>query len=350
MGPRLQQFEDWKAKAHACDILQEAVARGAQLKRRGKEHVGPCPACGGTDRFSIHVGKGIFNCRGSIGGDVITLVCHLDGLSFLQACEVLTGEPPPHGDAKPISDAEQAARAKQRAENEARQRARQAQQMQYEENTKEAALAIWNASVPLPGSTAEAYLRSRGIDLEIWPDVLRSHPSLLHQNGKRYPALVCRVDDLAGHLTAVWRIFLRSDGRKADTDMVKMGLGPAAGGAVRIGGLHHKIAVAEGVESALGYWLLTGCRYPAWAALSTSGMIGLEVPLGVEIVEIAPDGDRPMKRQGEEYVPAVPAGRKAAESLRSRLLQEGVGCVIAAEPSAGKDYNDLWLEHSREVA
>src|SRR5690349_8902898 len=109
-------FEDWKARALSANILQAAISRGAKLKRAGKEHIGPCPACGGTDRFSVNTAKHIFNCRGAVGGNVITLVQHLDGSSFTQACEALTGEPPPNGRSQPLSDSEKAARAKAMAE------------------------------------------------------------------------------------------------------------------------------------------------------------------------------------------------------------------------------------------
>jgi hypothetical protein len=64
------------------------------------DRCGPCPVCGGEDRFSINIRKQVFNCRGcGKGGDVIALVQHLDGVEFLAACETLTGEqrPKPNG-------------------------------------------------------------------------------------------------------------------------------------------------------------------------------------------------------------------------------------------------------------
>lgn len=238
------------------------------------------------------------------------------------------------------------------------QRVRQEREVQYQDDTREMAQRIWDASEPLldeaTASKAHDYLRSRGLALASlnveWPDCLRFGRLPYPKKPGLHPALVCRVDDMSGDLCAVWRIFLRSDARKLDVENPKLGLGPAGGGAVRIGGIGPKIGLAEGLESALGAWNLIGRKYPVWAALSTSGLIGIELPLGVEHVVIFPDGDASMRKKDGEYVPAVPAGRKAALTLRARLLQEGIGCTIAAEPSAGKDYADLWIEHAREVA
>jgi hypothetical protein len=122
-GRMTTAFDDWKAKAQEADILGEAVARGAKLKRAGREHVGPCPACGGTDRFSINIQKRIFNCRGAQGGDVIGMVMHIDGVSFTQACEALTGEPPPNGRSEPLTVEQKHARAKALADAKAREQA-----------------------------------------------------------------------------------------------------------------------------------------------------------------------------------------------------------------------------------
>lgn len=346
-------FEDWKARADESDLYEVAIKYGAALKRTGREWVGPCVACGGRDRFALSQTKHKWHCRSHGGGHgAISLAMHLGGLSFVAACEDLTGEPNPTGErSKPLTEEQRAARNRVRLENEARAANRKAQEVAYQENTRETAQAIWNASQPISGTLAQVYLNKRGIVLDQWPDVLRFHPALPYPNKtKTYPVLVCRVDDVSGDLTAVWRIYLREDGRKADVDSPKMGLGPAAGGAVRIGGIARKIAIAEGLESALGYWLLTGQKHPAWAALSTSGLIGFEAPLGVEHTIVVPDGDRPIKRQGHDFIPTVPAGRKAAEALRSRLLTEGITTTIAAEPPESRDYLDLWTSRQGETA
>lgn len=343
---------DWKERAEAVPLLAAAQKFGAKLKRAGSEWTGPCIYCGGRDRFSISITKNKWHCRGFGGGaSTVSMTMHIASLGFKEAIEAITGEPcPSGGQSRPLSDAEQAERNRARIRNEEAARARQAQEMARESDTREAALRIWESSKPIDGTLAQTYLYKRGIP-PFETDVLRFHPALPYPNKpKPYPALICRVDDMDGDLCAIWRIFLRDDGRKADVIQSKLGLGPAGGGAVRFGGTGPKIAIAEGIESALGFWFLTGHKYPVFAALSTSGMVGIELPLCVESVVVAPDGDSPIRKQGEEFVPAIPAGRKAAQTLRDRLIAEGVKCVIAGEPPVGKDFCDTWNEHSREVA
>lgn len=343
--------DDWIQRARDADLLLTARRHGANLKRAGKEYVGPCPFCGGRDRFSINPVRSLWHCRGHGGGyNAVAMVQHIASMSFLQAVQDITGEPPPDGPARPLSAAEMTERERRKQAGENKRRALEAAEAREQAATKDNALRIWNACGDLAGSKAEDYLRLRGFEGAPGDDVLRSHTALPYPMKGTYDALVCRVDDMSGDLCAVWRIFLRGDARKADVPNAKLGLGPAGGGAVRIGGMAEKIGIAEGVESALGAWHLTGKKHPVWAALSTAGMIGFEVPLGVKHVVVFPDGDRPLKKQGHEYIAAQPAGRKAAEALRARLLTEGVGVTIAAEPGPGRDYNDLWRMELQEDA
>jgi phage/plasmid primase-like uncharacterized protein len=76
--------EQLRSLALAVRIEDEIARRGIKL-RGVVDRCGPCPRCGGTDRFSINTKKQVFNCRGSEGGDVIALVQHIDGCGFLDA-------------------------------------------------------------------------------------------------------------------------------------------------------------------------------------------------------------------------------------------------------------------------
>jgi putative DNA primase/helicase len=82
---------DRLALAKAIPIETVIDQRGIRL--RGKvERTGPCPVCGGDDRFSINIKKQVFHCRGcDKGGDVIALCQHLDDSTFAEAVASLTG-------------------------------------------------------------------------------------------------------------------------------------------------------------------------------------------------------------------------------------------------------------------
>jgi phage/plasmid primase-like uncharacterized protein len=80
------------AQSRAVPIERELERRGIKLRGR-VECCGPCPVCGGTDRFSVNVKKQVWNCRGcGVGGDVIALVQHLDRTGFVTAVQMLAGE------------------------------------------------------------------------------------------------------------------------------------------------------------------------------------------------------------------------------------------------------------------
>ena len=82
-------------RARAVPIEDMISARGIKLRRSGAELIGPCPRCGGTDRFAINIRKQLFNCREcEEGGDVIKFVQFLDGVDFPAAIETLAGEAP----------------------------------------------------------------------------------------------------------------------------------------------------------------------------------------------------------------------------------------------------------------
>ena len=83
-------------QARAADILAVAERLGAKLKRAGaSEWAGPCPVCGGRDRFGVNIKKRLWNCRGcGKGGDVIGLAQHAGGETFVEAVAALSGETP----------------------------------------------------------------------------------------------------------------------------------------------------------------------------------------------------------------------------------------------------------------
>ena len=63
----------------------------------GGEYAGPCPFCGGRDRFRVQPAKGRWWCRGCSDGsrwqDAIGYVRRREGLGFTEACRRLGASP-----------------------------------------------------------------------------------------------------------------------------------------------------------------------------------------------------------------------------------------------------------------
>jgi DNA primase len=79
--------------AQRTDILTVAQRFGGLRHIGAGEYAGPCPVCGGKDRFSVNTKKQLWNCRGcSKGGDALSLAQHAGGVTFVEAVAALAGE------------------------------------------------------------------------------------------------------------------------------------------------------------------------------------------------------------------------------------------------------------------
>lgn len=192
-----------------------------------------------------------------------------------------------------------------------------------------AALNIWQVAIPAFGTLVETYLQSRGLHLPLPPSI-RFHKGLKHPRGGIWPAMIGLVtrgiDDVP---LALHRTFLRPDGRgKAPVEPQKMMLGPCRGGTVRLAQADHVLMVGEGIETCLAAMQATA--RPAWAALSTSSLRGLDLPAHILEVIVLADGDEP--------------GEAAARDAARRWKREG-RVVRIARPPRGYDFNDVLLGH-----
>ena len=187
-------------------------------------------------------------------------------------------------------------------------------------------------TIPIIGTIAETYLRGRGITCPLPVSALRFHPSCWHSSGKHLPAMVARVLGSDGY--AIHRTYLKPDGSgKADVEPAKAMLGNCAGGAVRLAEAEGPLVVVEGIETGLS--LDSGLlQVPAtiWAALSTSGMKTLRLPVMPSRLTIASDGDT--------------AGREAAHMLAERAYKLGWTVSFLHAPD-GNDWNDVLMEKAK---
>ena len=194
-------------------------------------------------------------------------------------------------------------------------------------NRTEAAMCLWRAADPARGTLVETYLAARGIRVAV-PDSLRFHAALPHPSGGTWPAMLALVTNgRDGAPMAVHRTFLARDGSgKAPVRPARMMLGPCGGGAVRLADAGDVTMIGEGIETCLA--AMQAGNLPAWAALSTSGLRGLDLPDDMHDVIVLADGDL--------------AGEASAEAAALRLKRQGRRVRIARAPQ-GMDFNDLLL-------
>lgn len=248
------------------------------------------------------------------------------------------------------SDNGEAERRRREIEATARQRAEEREREEEASAARRLEIAerIWSESRELLGTPAEAYLRHRGITRRDLPPTLRYHAGLRHPEGGTFPALVGCVESLDGDLAGVWRIFVRPDGAgKAPVENAKLGLGNVRGGAVRLGAAGDTLAVTEGIETGLAVVELTAGRVPVWAALSTSGIKGLDLPDTVRRIVIFPDGDPLRELRGRGF---VRPGRDAAQALIERARGEGRSAAMETPPPDGCDFLDVLNARRKRAA
>jgi len=312
---------DLITRAHAVRIEDEVERRGIKLVGR-IDCCGPCPQCGGKDRFSINAQKQVFLCRqcGS-KGDVIALVRFLDGCTFLEALESLTGERAPAPSRPPLA----ATDAPRDDDRDAR--------------------AITSAKTTVLGmgrlldSPGETYLRDvRKIDVDEIRDVLSRtdaigwHPSVLFLeeghplNGKRLGAIIAVMTDVitAAPTGAISRTYLHEGLKigKAKTLGKPAGIIRLSEDADVLEGLH----IAEGLETALA-GMSIGLR-PMWATGSTAIMAKLPAVSGIKALTIIADHD------------ANGAGERAAREVETRWIAAGREVRILRAKAVGYDLND----------
>lgn len=261
-----------------------------------KNKHGPCPICGGKDRFRFDDkdGTGSYFCSGCQPGDGFSLLSKSSGIDLSEAVAKVGKMLDVHGDRVQKTDR--------------RQEFRQ----------------LFRGCVK--GDHIAEYLKSRG--LAECPQTLRYHPNV---EGK--PAMLAVISGQDGSPVGIHRTHLVPSEVRKRTTSVNGSL--PHGSAVRLYPAGKTLAIAEGIETAIAVRMLAkthGITLAVWSVLSTSGMKNFVVPDGVERVIIFADND-------DNF-----AGHAAAYSLAHKLRCDSrVTCRVDAPrfPSAG-DWLDEW--------
>lgn len=380
------EFERWRDEAKAADPVAYVTGLGYRLMRQGAEWIGPCPRCGGRDRFSINPRRGVFNCRGFGGGDIIDMVMHIEDCDLLAACEKLTGRPPPQRTQKsaaprqappppPEPSAPPPPDDRRGHDDDDAGRRRRA---------RIAAEELFDSALPIMGTHAAAYLEARGLSVyPRWTADLRFVPELPYWGYADadateqvelgvYPAMVAAIRNLRGEIIAAHRTYLDpKEPRKLtppgdrDRNAAKKVLGKMGGGIIRLSPPGPVLALGEGIETAQSFYMLGmgGDDLAVAAAVSLGNLAGgatgtkphphiakRSIPNG------EPDPDRPGLRLPPEVEEVIilgdgdsdPATTYATLLVAGRRFRADGREVFVAMAPAGKDWNDVLREMSAQ--
>lgn len=284
------------------------TALGAGERTLSGKH-GPCPMCGGKDRFRFDDkdGRGTYYCSGCGAGDGVQLAMGVTGLAFrevAQEIERIAGTVCPSAKRPERSDAKKLTTLRQ---------------------------AFLESAAIQRGDEAERYLLGRGLDLYDLPESIRLHPGLAyHDEGQVigiYPAMLAVITSSTGQALSMHRTYLQ-DGKKAPVSQPRKlmaGL-PQAGSAIRLTPVSEVLGIAEGIETALAAAELFGV--PCWSCISTSGVESFEPPRGVKELIIFADHD------------ANFAGQAAAYRAAHRLALKGYEVEVCVSPVEDEDWLD----------
>lgn len=295
-----EEFNKWRDDAEAVDLVALIQGRGHKLKRQGSEWVGPCPRCGGTDRFSINPRERLFNCRSYGGGSYIDAIMHIDDCSFLVACETLTGRPAParprrtkKAVAKPIERRREEPLLKHDGQDDGPPPAppSDAGESRRSQRIRGRAADLFDDGRPIVGTHAAAYLEARALTVTPdWTADLRFVDRLPYYGYEReddddqrelgeFPALLAAIRNIDGEIIGVHRTYLdRDEPRKLtppgdrSRNAVKKVLGKSKCGMIWLSKPGPVLLLGEGIETARSaYQLGYGGDDPAVASAVSLG-------------------------------------------------------------------------------
>ena len=268
---------------------------------------GPCPMCGGVDRFrwDNKDGDGGYICNQCGAGNGFSLLRAVNGWDFPTAArrvDEIVGKV----DAEPI-----------RKEMDPRARADMLNR-------------LWAAARPLESNDAAyGYLRGRVRLPKSMPRCLRFAPECPSPGGTKRPALLALVQSADGEAANIHRTFLGLKGKAEISDPRAMMPGPIPGGsAVRLFPVHgERLGIAEGIETAFA----AAARFevPVWSAINAALLAKWQPPQSVREVLIFGDCDPKF------------GGQAAAFALAHKLAaRNGLASQVLIPPEIGTDWAD----------
>lgn len=273
---------------------------------------GPCPICGGKDRFRFDDkdGVGSWICSQCGSGDGFSLAMRINHWDFKEVAERVQTIVPTVQHVQP---------ARERSER----------------SLRDAMNRLWQAGYALKaGDLAARYLEARGLRLEVFPNSLRLVEKCRYKEGENdapryFPAMVAKITAPGGRPVTLHRTYLDEPSQKAAVESPRR-LMPGKiekGCAIQLAPRGPVMGVAEGIETALSASAIW--RVPCWAAVSAGMLMAWEPPPDTREVIVFADNDR-------SY-----AGQSAAFALAHRLAARGMAVKVEMPADEGMDWNDV---------
>lgn len=327
------------ARGRWASILQDLAPTLTDAVGRQGRHV-PCPVHGGRDGFRVfrdvdETGGGVCNTCGYFA-DGFSLLMWINGWEFGKTIRAVASHLAGVRASHIVPRASLVAHRPGPADDAVR---------------RNRLNRTWRESLPLTHRDAEParlYLARRGLAVRV-PPALRFHPELGYyaDNGLvgRYPAILAQLSGQDGDALTLHRTYLTVDGQKAPVEAPRKLMRPPlarelAGGAMRLADPGGRLAVTEGIETALAVLEATGI--PAWATGNAHLLETFVPPPGVHQVLVFADKDRPSRQHPLGH------GQEAARSLVTRLWAMGIraGAIAPAadipEGRKGVDWLDVF--------
>lgn len=271
---------------------------------------GPCPMCGGEDRyrFDNKEGRGTFYCNACGAGDGWDLIKGIKGWNFIEAKKAVMdvlGIVEPDRTKPPRTE---------------------------KENRQTMSKVLQGCTEVRQGDVVWTYLKSRGLERAVFPKTLRTSTSCWFERDLSLPAMVAIVHDDMGEPVNLHRTYLKADGSGKANVLEPKRVMPGSlpdGSAVRLFPAKEVMGIAEGIETALAAARLF--KVPVWAALNSKLLENWVPPSGAQKVLIFGDND-------QKY-----GGQAAAFRLAHRLSvrRDPVQCEVMIPTTAGEDWADV---------
>lgn len=296
------------------DVMDKARGRWAGILRTLgveeqflKNQHGPCPMCGGKDRYrwDDKNGDGTYYCNSCGAGDGWLLAQKLTGESASAVAKKIFNMVGgiTKADPKPVDN--------------------------LERNRQRLNRIMQGCDVEAEISAVRLYLRNRGLPMA---NGIFFHPALpYYQDGAelaKFPAMITKFYQ-GDKAVTIHATYLTPDGKKANVLAPKKifpKCGELAGSAIRLTQVYPEMGIAEGIETALAVMKIF--NMPCWAS-GTAGLLEkFNPPKEIKHLHIYADNDSSF------------TGQSAAYNLAKRLAKQKLFCQVHVPEDRGFDFAD----------